>query len=79
MDVFSGSLRGMGESVLPMIVSLIGACLLRVIWICTVFAHFRSLQVLYYSYPISWILTESVHFVCYLYVRRRLVRRHGMA
>jgi len=79
MDVFSGSLRGMGESVLPMIVSLIGACLLRVIWIYTVFAHFRSLQVLYYSYPISWILTESVHFVCYLYVRRRLVRRHGMA
>ena len=79
MDVLSGSLRGMGESVLPMVVSMIGSCLLRVIWICTVFAHFHSLRVLYYSYPISWILTESVHLICYFYVRRRLIQRHGMA
>ena len=79
MDVLSGSLRGMGESVLPMVVSMIGSCLLRVIWICTVFAHFHSLRVLYYSYPISWILTESVHLICYFYVKRRLIRRHGMA
>ena len=79
MDVLSGSLRGMGESVLPMVVSMIGSCLLRVIWICTVFAHFHSLRVLYYSYPISWILTESVHLICYFYVKRRLIQRHGMA
>ena len=79
MDVLSGSLRGMGESVLPMVVSMIGSCLLRVVWICTVFAHFHSLQVLYYSYPISWILTECVHLICYFYVKRRLIRRHGTA
>lgn len=79
MDVLSGMLRGMGESVLPMVVSMIGSCLLRVIWIYTVFASERTLHVLYLSYPISWILTGSVHFICYLYVKRRLVRRDEAA
>lgn len=77
MDVLSGALRGMGESVLPMVVSLVGSCLLRVVWILTVFAKYHSLDVLYYSYPISWILTGSVHFLCYLYVKKRMIRRHG--
>lgn len=77
MDVLSGELRGMGESVLPMAVSMIGSCLLRVVWIATVFAQFRSLQVLYYSYPVSWILTGSVHLICYFYVKRRLVKRYA--
>lgn len=72
MEVFSGMLRGMGESVLPMIVSMVGSCLLRVIWIYTVFASHRSLSVLYWSYPISWIVTSSVHFLCYLYVKKQL-------
>lgn len=77
MDVFSGELRGMGESMLPMIVSMIGSCLLRVIWIYTVFAWNRSLTVLYYSYPVSWLVTEAVHFLCFLYVKKRLVKRFG--
>ena len=74
MDVLSGMLRGMGESVLPMFVSLVGSCLLRVIWIYTVFAADHTLHVLYLSYPVSWVLTESVHFMCYLYVKRRLAK-----
>lgn len=75
MDVISGELRGMGESMLPMIVSLAGSCLLRIVWIATVFAAFRSLTVLYLSYPVSWILTASVHLICYFKVKKRLVRR----
>jgi putative MATE family efflux protein len=71
MDVMSGMLRGMGESVLPMVVSIIGSCLLRVVWICTVFAAHRTLRVLYFSYPVSWILTGTVHLICYFYVKRR--------
>lgn len=77
MDVLSGMLRGMGESVLPMLVSLIGSCLLRVIWIYTVFASHHTLHVLYLSYPISWILTETVHMICYIYVKKRLVRKYA--
>jgi len=76
MEVISGELRGMGESVLPMVVSLVGSCLLRVIWIYTVFAVNHTLFVLYLSYPVSWIVTESVHLICYFYVKRRLVARY---
>jgi len=65
MDAMVGILRGMGFSIMPMIVSLMGACVFRVIWIMTIFAHFHTLQILYVSYPISWALTFGVHFVCY--------------
>ena len=75
MDVLSGMLRGMGESMLPMIVSMIGSCLLRVVWIYTIFAADRTLPVLYLSYPVTWIVTEAVHFVCYLHVKKRVTKR----
>lgn len=65
MDAMVGILRGMGYSIMPMIVALCGACGFRVVWIMTVFQHFHTLQMLYVSYPISWILTFSVHFLCY--------------
>ncbi len=66
MDVIVGSLRGIGCSLLPMFVSLTGACVFRVIWIYTVFAKVHTLPCLYLSYPISWALTFSVHLICFL-------------
>ncbi len=72
MDVMVGSIRGLGYSVLPMLVSLTGACAFRVLWIFTVFAWDRTLVCLYISYPVSWLLTASVHFICYQVVRRRV-------
>lgn len=71
MDVLVGSIRGLGYGMLPMIVSLMGACVFRVIWIFTVFRQFRSLMILYVSYPISWILTASVHLICFIIIFRR--------
>ena len=65
MDVLVGSMRGMGYSFVPMIVSLVGACGLRILWIFTVFQWHRSLFVLYLSYPITWILTALAHTVCW--------------
>lgn len=65
MDVLVGSIRGMGYSIMPMIVSLLGACGLRVVWIFTVFAHFRTPEILYTSYPVTWTITLLVHFVCF--------------
>ena len=53
MDVLAGSLRGMGCSITPMVTSLTGACLLRVLWIFTVFKIYHSLFTIYISYPIS--------------------------
>lgn len=75
MDVIVGSLRGMGYSIMPMLVSLAGACGFRVLWIYTVFQEYHTLQCLYISYPISWTLTFSVHFICFLVVYGRLRKR----
>lgn len=72
MDTLASCLRGRGYSVLPMVVSLIGSCLLRLVWIATIFQLFRSTTTLYISYPISWVLTASVHLICLLVVRHKL-------
>ena len=72
MEVVSGSVRGLGYSILPTLVSLAGACLFRILWIFTVFRQFHTLLVLYLSWPISWVLTVSVHLICYLIIRRKV-------
>ena len=70
-----GLLRGMGYAIMPMIVSLSGACLFRIIWIMTVFDHFKTLDSLYVSYPVSWTVTALIHTVCLLYVFHKLKNR----
>ena len=75
MDVMVGELRGIGFSVMPMIVSLTGACLLRIVWILTVFAMDHSLTVLYLSYPVSWFVTFAIHFLCYQIAGRKRLRQ----
>lgn len=75
MDTMVGTLRGMGYSVMPMLVSLSGACLLRIIWIYTVFRQFRSLEILYISYPFTWLVTLAVHFICFMVVYRKLMKK----
>lgn len=77
MDVMVGCLRGLGYSVLPMIVSLIGACGLRLLWIFTFFRTepFHTISSLYWTYPVSWFLTVSAHVICFIVIRRRLGKR----
>lgn len=75
MDVMVGVLRGMGYSIMPMLVSLTGACLFRVAWIFTVFKHFGTLESIYISYPISWTLTFMVHLICFVVVYRKLLKK----
>ena len=71
MDVMVGQMRGIGYSVMPMIVSLVGACVLRIIWILTVFAANPTQEILYWSYPITWAITFSAHMACYLAIARK--------
>ncbi len=75
MDVLVGSLRGMGYSILPMVVSLMGACGFRIFWIFTVFVQYRTPEVLYSSYPVSWAITASCHLICFLLINRKLHAR----
>lgn len=64
MEVLCGALRGMGASVLPMVVSVVGACVFRIFWIYAILPLCPTLDMLYYSYPVSWILTGGVHLIC---------------
>lgn len=77
MDVMVGSLRGMGYSVTPMIVSLLGACGLRLVWLGTVFQmeQFHTPDTVYLSYPVSWVITVAAHVICFFICRRRLKKK----
>ena len=62
-DVMGGYLRGMGYSILPMMVTLIGVCGLRVVWISWIYPIFGSFEWIFYSYPVSWIITCIAMFI----------------
>ena len=74
MDAIVGSLRGMGYSVMPMIVSLLGACAFRIVWIYTVFAATPTPECLYVSYPLSWTITFLVHLCCYFLIANKRLK-----
>ncbi len=79
MDVMVGGLRGLGYAILPMIVSLVGACGLRLLWIFTFFQlpRFHEAQYLYVTYPVSWTVTFLAHVICYIIVKKRFDRAHS--
>ena len=79
MEVGSGVLRGLGRSATSTLVSLVGSCIFRIIWIYTVFAAVPTLTVIYVSYPVSWGLTAAMHFICCIVVRRKLMRARNAA
>ncbi len=80
MDVMVGCLRGLGYSVMPMIVSLVGVCGLRLLWIFTFFRmeEFHTISSLYWTYPASWLVTVAAHLICFIVIRRRLAKKWGM-
>lgn len=71
MDVGCGLLRGMGKAIQPMLVSLMGSCVFRVLWVQLVCPHFMdNIAMLYISYPISWTLTATAHYIfCFVYYK----------
>lgn len=77
MDVMVGVLRGIGYSVVPMIVSLVGACGIRLLWLATVFRidQYHVPNTIYLSYPISWTITLSAHIVCYCIVSGKILKK----
>ena len=79
MDVMVGGLRGLGYAILPMIVSLVGACGLRLLWIFTFFRlpRFHETRFLYVTYPVSWTVTFLTHVICYIIVKRKFDREHA--
>lgn len=75
MDVMVGILRGMGYAIAPMIVSLTGVCVFRVVWIYTVFAKFHTLEVLYLSYPATWALTFLIQLIMFIIIYKKFSKK----
>lgn len=76
-DVHTGCLRGMGYSTSAMLISLLGVCGLRLLWIYTVFAQYRDWNVLFYSYPLSWIITLLASAIFYQIALRRCRKKYA--
>lgn len=72
MDTMVGALRGIGQSIVPMVTSLIGACAFRLVWIATIFQFNRTTGMLYVSYPISWSITLLAHILFFIYFYRKI-------
>jgi len=75
MDVFSGVLRGMGRSISSMIITMICVCGMRVVWIYTVFKQVNTLETIYISYPISWVICVIAQFLLFFFSYRSLLKR----
>jgi putative MATE family efflux protein len=75
MNVYPGLTRGMGYSVLPMVCTLVGACLMRIVWLATFFTWYPTMVMLFACYPITWALAGIGQVATFFYARRR-IRRH---
>jgi putative MATE family efflux protein len=76
VDVFACLERGLGESLLPAIVSFVGICVVRLVYIYAFFgqAQFHSMAYLYATYPISWVITALAHGICLLIIKKKKIK-----
>ena len=74
MEDFSGVLRGLGKSFVSMLISLIGSCAFRVLWVLVVFPMVGGLQIIYYSYPISWVITAATLILFSVGLSNKLIK-----
>jgi Na+-driven multidrug efflux pump len=77
MDVSTGALRGMGASTVPMIISVLGVCGIRLLWIATIFQmpQFHTTDCLYISYGVSWTATFLAQFAAFWWVYRKHIKK----
>jgi putative MATE family efflux protein len=71
IEIFSGSLRGMGDSFIPMILTCMGVCVLRILWLFTVVPLRPEVSTVIYSYPITWSVTSVLFIIYYIYYTKR--------
>lgn len=70
-EISAGAMRGMGHSLVPAVITCIGSCVLRLIWISTVCRVYHDFRVLMIIYPISWVITGVVMMIAYHIIRNR--------
>ena len=79
MEVGCGVVRGLGKSISSTIISLTGACLLRIAWIYTVFRAMPTLEVIYISYPVSWSITATVFLIYILITLKKMIKQRDLS
>lgn len=67
-------MRGLGYSMTPAVLTVLGSCVFRLIWIYTVFNKFRSFEMLMNVYPVSWVITGIAVLIAYAMVRKKLFK-----
>ena len=72
MDCATAACRGIGKSIVPMIIIIIGSCILRIVWIYTVFAYFHTITSLYLVYLFTWTVTAIAENIYFAYSYKRL-------
>lgn len=72
MDCTIAASRGLGKSIVPTIVVIMGSCVFRIVWIYTIFAHFRTIQSLYLLYVFSWTITAIAEIIYFVIVYRKV-------
>ncbi len=79
MDVATGAIRGMGSSFTPMVITVVGVCVMRIVWILTVFSipEFHTLEILYMSYIISWTISFAAQMIAFSILYKRLENVSG--
>lgn len=75
MEVLTAMLTAMGYAGLSTVVCLAGACGIRILWICTVFQKYKTLEVIFASYPISWSITSLTLFICVLCFYKKMTAK----
>ena len=79
IEIFSGAIRGAGEALQPMLITCIGVCGLRVVWILLVVPHWHTMQMVAMNYPVSWVITAVIFIIYYLrgkWLDRCIKREH---
>lgn len=75
MDCTIAASRGLGKTVGPTVIVILGSCVFRVAWVYTIFAHFHTIPALYLLYPCSWALTAAAEIVYFVFSYRRAALR----
>ena len=79
MNVYPGLTRGMGYSILPMLCTLVGACLMRIVWLVTVFRWYPTPNVLFICYPVTWALAGLGQVISFFYARKQVHKKAALA
>lgn len=74
IEVLAGALRGMGDVMIPTLITLLGVCVLRLIWIAVVLQISPTVNAIIYSYPVTWIATAVLFIIYYLYKKKRILK-----